>query len=49
VERKFSVGERVHVVPNHICVAVNLHEVVYGVRGDEVECQWKVEGRGKLY
>jgi D-serine deaminase-like pyridoxal phosphate-dependent protein len=47
-ERKFAVGDRVHIVPNHICVAVNLHERVYGVRGDRVEEVWQVEGRGKL-
>jgi hypothetical protein len=29
-------------------VAMNLHEQVYGVRGDAVEEIWKVEGRGKL-
>ncbi|WP_321475410.1 alanine racemase [uncultured Paludibaculum sp.] len=43
-----SVGDRVHVLPNHICVAMNLHEQVYGVRGDEVVETWVVEGRGKL-
>jgi D-serine deaminase-like pyridoxal phosphate-dependent protein len=47
-ERQFAVGDRVHIVPNHICVAVNLHERVYGVRGDRVEEVWQVEGRGKL-
>jgi D-serine deaminase-like pyridoxal phosphate-dependent protein len=48
VERQFSVGERVRVIPNHVCVAMNLHECVYGVRGDTVEQVWRVEGRGKL-
>jgi D-serine deaminase-like pyridoxal phosphate-dependent protein len=47
-ECEFSIGDRVHIVPNHICVAVNLHEQVYGVRGETVEEIWKVEGRGKL-
>jgi D-serine deaminase-like pyridoxal phosphate-dependent protein len=47
-ERSFAVGERVHIVPNHICVAVNLHERVYGLRGDRVEEVWSVDGRGKL-
>ena len=47
-EREFSIGDRVHIIPNHICVAVNLHEQVYGVRGESVEEIWKVEGRGKL-
>ncbi|MGJ5819389.1 alanine racemase [Paludibaculum fermentans] len=45
---KLSVGDRVRVLPNHICVAMNLHEQVYGVRGDEVVETWTVEGRGKL-
>ena len=47
-DREFSVGDRVHIIPNHICVAVNLHEQVYGVRNCVVEQVWKVEGRGKL-
>ncbi|HWC95312.1 MAG TPA: alanine racemase [Candidatus Sulfopaludibacter sp.] len=47
-EREFKVGDRVHVIPNHICVAVNLHEQVYGLRGDTVETVWPVDGRGKL-
>ncbi len=47
-EREFSIGDRVRIIPNHICVAVNLHERVYGIRGEQVEEVWKVEGRGKL-
>ncbi|HAX42470.1 MAG TPA: alanine racemase [Bryobacteraceae bacterium] len=43
-----AVGERVQVLPNHICVAVNLHEQVYGIRGGEVVETWTVAGRGKL-
>ncbi len=35
--RKFEIGERLHIVPNHICVAVNLHERVYGMRGGTLE------------
>ena len=47
-EAKFTVGDRVRVIPNHICVVVNLHEKVYGVRGDKVEEVWPVDARGKL-
>jgi D-serine deaminase-like pyridoxal phosphate-dependent protein len=47
-ECEFTVGDRVHIIPNHICVAVNLHDQVYGIRRDQVEEVWKVEGRGKL-
>ena len=46
--RKFEIGERLHIIPNHICVAVNLHERVYGIRNEEVEEVWEVAGRGKL-
>jgi len=45
---EFAVGDRVYVIPNHICVAVNLHERVYGVRGETVEEIWNVDARGKL-
>jgi D-serine deaminase-like pyridoxal phosphate-dependent protein len=47
-DREFKVGDRVHVIPNHVCTAVNLHEQVYGLRGDSVETIWSVDGRGKL-
>ncbi len=46
--RAFAIGDRVRIIPNHICVAVNLHEQMYGLRGDTVEEVWRVEGRGKL-
>lgn len=48
-ERKdFLVADRIRVLPNHICVAMNLHEQVYGIRGDQVVETWKVAARGKL-
>lgn len=46
--REFQIGDRLRVIPNHVCVAMNLHEQVYGIRGDQVERVWPVEGRGKL-
>ena len=33
---------------NHVCTAVNLHERVWVVRGEEVLDAWTVAGRGKL-
>jgi len=44
----FEIGERLRIIPNHICVAVNLHERVYGIRNGKVEEVWEVAGRGKL-
>ena len=34
------------VVPNHVCVSVNLHERLWGVRGDRVEACWTIAARG---
>jgi D-serine deaminase-like pyridoxal phosphate-dependent protein len=42
------IGDRIRIVPNHVCTAMNLHDRVYGIRGGAVEEAWTVEGRGKL-
>ena len=42
-----AVGEQVRVVPNHVCIAVHLHEVIYGIRSDRVEGGWPVMARGR--
>jgi D-serine deaminase-like pyridoxal phosphate-dependent protein len=42
------IGERVTILPNHACVVSNLHDVVYGVRGDRVERAFRVEARGRV-
>ena len=47
-DASFHVGDQVRVIPNHVCVCMNLHEQVYGIRGDTVEQTWTVEARGKL-
>jgi D-serine deaminase-like pyridoxal phosphate-dependent protein len=41
------VGERVRVIPNHVCIVVHLNDVVFGVRGDAVETSWPVTARGR--
>ena len=43
-----EVGERVTVLPNHVCVVSNLFNEVVGVRGGEVEVVWPVACRGAL-
>jgi D-serine deaminase-like pyridoxal phosphate-dependent protein len=42
-----EVGEQVRLVPNHVCIAVHLHEVIYGVRGGRIETSWPVTARGR--
>jgi D-serine deaminase-like pyridoxal phosphate-dependent protein len=46
--RTYHVGERLRVLPNHVCTTVNMHDRLYGVRGDQVEKVWEVAGRGKV-
>jgi D-serine deaminase-like pyridoxal phosphate-dependent protein len=42
-----QVGERVRLVPNHVCIVVHLHEVVYGIRNGLLETSWPVVARGR--
>jgi D-serine deaminase-like pyridoxal phosphate-dependent protein len=42
-----EVGERVRVVPNHVCIVVHLNDVVYGTRNGAVETSWPVAARGR--
>lgn len=47
-ERRYRVGERLSIIPNHVCTTVNLHDQIYGVRNERVEAVWNVAGRGKV-
>jgi D-serine deaminase-like pyridoxal phosphate-dependent protein len=42
-----DVGDRVRVVPNHVCIVVHLNDVVYGIRAGAVETSWPVAARGR--
>jgi D-serine deaminase-like pyridoxal phosphate-dependent protein len=48
-EERPGIGERVHVIPAHTCVVTNLHNQIYGVRGEEVEVVWPVAARGMVW
>ena len=41
-----SIGERLEILPNHISLAVNLHDTIYGIRNGEVEREIPVLCRG---
>jgi D-serine deaminase-like pyridoxal phosphate-dependent protein len=43
-----KVGQRLRVLPNHVCPTVNLHERMYGFRGEKIETIWEIKGRGKI-
>jgi D-serine deaminase-like pyridoxal phosphate-dependent protein len=42
------VGEKVWVVPSHVCPTVNLHDEVWYGRGGRVDGSWKVAARGRV-
>ncbi|MGH7467117.1 MAG: alanine racemase [Longimicrobiales bacterium] len=39
------IGERIRIVPNHVCVSVNLQERLWGVRGQRIEASWPIQAR----
>ncbi len=44
-----AVGDKVRIVPNHVCIVVHLNDVIAGLRGDVVETSWPVAARGRGY
>jgi len=46
-DRKPGLGERVRIVPNHVCVVSNLHDEVVLSRAGRVVDTWRVAARGK--
>lgn len=44
-----TVGEIVHIIPVHTCVVTNLHNQLYGLRGDAIEEIWDVAARGMVW
>lgn len=48
-DAKPDIGEIVSVLPVHACVVTNLHNTLYGVRGESVEVEWSVAARGRVW
>ncbi len=48
-EERPVIGERVNIIPVHTCVVTNLHNVVFGMRGETVEEVWEVAARGQVW
>jgi D-serine deaminase-like pyridoxal phosphate-dependent protein len=46
--RTYRIGERLRIVPNHVCATINMHDRVYGIRGQAVEFVWDVAARGHV-
>jgi len=48
-DQRPHIGEQVHVIPVHTCVVTNLADRLFGVRGNNVEVEWQVAARGKVW
>lgn len=44
---KLVVGDRLELIPPHVCPTINLHDTLVGVRDGIVKEVWSVQGRGK--
>jgi D-serine deaminase-like pyridoxal phosphate-dependent protein len=42
-----AVGDRVRIVPNHVCIVTHLFDTAVGIRGDRVETSWPIAARGR--
>lgn len=43
-----AIGEVLNIIPNHACAVTNLHDVVHGAVGDQVERSYTVAARGRV-
>src|SRR6185437_8366916 len=46
-DSQVRLGDRLRVIPNHICPCINLQDEVYVASGNRVIDRWRVAGRGK--
>jgi D-serine deaminase-like pyridoxal phosphate-dependent protein len=46
--RGMKVGDKVEIIPNHVCPTVNLQDELYLVRDGELAETWPVIARGKV-
>jgi D-serine deaminase-like pyridoxal phosphate-dependent protein len=47
-ELGFAIGDRVEIIPNHICPAVNLYDEMLIARGGRIIDRWPVAARGRV-
>jgi len=47
-EEGFNVGDRVEIIPNHVCPTINLQDEMQIVRDGKIVDTWKIAARGKV-
>jgi D-serine deaminase-like pyridoxal phosphate-dependent protein len=47
-DARAPIGDKVWVVPSHVCTTVNMHDEIFYGRDGKVEGSWKVAARGRV-
>jgi D-serine deaminase-like pyridoxal phosphate-dependent protein len=47
-DSRIGIGDRLRVIPNHVCPCINLHDRVYVTEEEHVVDEWQVAARGKV-
>jgi len=47
-DSRIGIGDRLRVIPNHVCTCINLHDRVFVVEGERVIEEWRIAARGKV-
>ena len=47
IGEELAIGDRLEVIPLHVCSSVNMFDVAVGTRGGRVEREFAIAGRGK--
>ena len=47
-DTKLRVGDKLSLIPNHVCACVNMHDRIWYHRNGVVQGSWQVAGRGKV-
>ena len=45
---EFEIGDQVELYPSHGCTTVNLHDLLYIIRNNQLEAVWPVASRGRV-
>ncbi|MFX0081304.1 MAG: DSD1 family PLP-dependent enzyme [Candidatus Hodarchaeota archaeon] len=45
----FEIGQKIELIPSHICTTVNLYDFYTVIKNDEVIAKWDILARGKNY
>jgi D-serine deaminase-like pyridoxal phosphate-dependent protein len=46
---KFKIGDRLQIIPAHVCPVLNLHNFLYIREGENILDRWPIEARGCVY